>query len=201
MQVPGENAMNKLSKEKQQQLILVILVTVMAGVGLWFGLIRTQKQSLQILAVKKQAAKERLQQVRKAIETADQTEQQLCELKKILDKSEEGMATGDLYSWSINTLRAFKLGYKVEIPQFSQVDGPKDATLLAAFPYKQATWTVAGTGSFYEFGKFVSDLENQFPYFRVLNMTLEPVSGLVSADGEKLAFKMDLAALVKPGAS
>lgn len=193
--------MNKLSKEKQQQLILVILVTIMAVVGLWFVLIRSQRQSLQILAVRKQAAKEKLLQVRKAIETADQTEQQLCELKKVLDKSEEGMATGDLYSWSINTMRAFKLGYKVEIPQFSQVDGPKDSTLLAGFPYKQATWTVAGTGSFYEFGRFISDLENQFPYMRVMNLTLEPASGLVSSDSEKLAFKVDLAALVKPGAS
>jgi len=191
----------KLSKEKQQHLILVVLLTVGTVVGLWFGLIRSQKQSLRVLAAKKQIAKEKLLQVRRAIETADQTEQQLCEFKKQLDKSEEGMASGDLYSWSINTIRAFKLGYKVDIPQYSQIDGPKDATLLPAFPYKQATMTIAGTASFHEFGRFVADLENQFPSMRVLNLTLEPVSGLVSSDKEKLAFKMDVAALIKPGAS
>jgi len=34
----------------------------------------------------------------------------------------------------------------------------------------------------------------------VLNLTLEPVSGLLHENREKLAFKMDIAMLVKPGA-
>jgi hypothetical protein len=158
-------------------------------------------------------AKQRLQQVKQAVQTADQVEQALCDLKKRLDKSEEGMASGDLYSWSINTLRAFKLAYKVEIPQFSQIDGPKEVNLLAGFPYKQATMTVAGSGSFHEFGRLVADFENQFPQMRVLNLVLEPFFGTmamdkerisptpVTADRERLSFRMEIAALVKPGAS
>ena len=55
------------------------------------------------------------------------------------------MASGDLYAWTINTLRQFKLGYKVEIPQFSQIDGPKEMNMLAGFPYKQANMTISGT--------------------------------------------------------
>lgn len=193
--------MKKLSKEKQQQLILVVLVTVGVLAGLWLLLIKAQQENLRRLAEKKATTQQKLQQIRHAIATADQVEQQLCEAQKVLAKDEEGMASGDLYSWSITTLRTFKVGYKIEIPQYSQIDGPKDVTLLPSFPYKQASLMVAGTASFHEFGRFVADFENQFPFIRVLNVSLEPASAMAQTDREKLSFRMEIAALVKPGAS
>ena len=48
--------------------------------------------------------------------------------------------------------------------------------------------------------KDFSDFENQFPYIRVMNLSLEPASSLVSSEKERLAFRMEIAALVKPGA-
>jgi len=168
--------------------------------GLWFGVIRAQKSSLQVMTAKAEAAKEKLRLVKTAIATADQTEQQLAEARKELDKEEATMASGDLYAWAITTLRAFKLDYKVEIPQFSQVDGPKDVNLLPDFPYKQITLTIAGTAAFHEFGRFVADFENAYPHMRLLNLNLEP-STQNAGDPEKLSFKMEIAALVKPSAS
>ncbi len=193
--------MNKLSKEKRQQLVLALVVTAVAVAGLWFGVIKSQKDRLHKLAEKKQAADTRLHQVKQAVENADRIETQLGEAGKRLTKLEDGMATGDLYSWAINAIRQFKMPYKVEIPQFSQIDGPKDSSLLPQFPYKQATLTISGTGYFHDVGKFIADFENEFPYFRVLNLTLEPASALTGADREKLSFKMDIVALVKPGVS
>jgi hypothetical protein len=189
--------MNSLSKEKRNQLVLVVLLTGGALAALWFGLIRFQQQSLSALAQSKIGAQQKLEQVKQAIETADLLEVQLGETQKRLAKVESSMASGDLYSWTINTLRAFKLGYKVEIPQFSQIDGPKDMTMLASFPYKQANMTISGTAFYTDFGKFVADFENQFPYMRILNLSLEPVPALVGSEKEKLAFRMELAALVK----
>ncbi len=138
--------------------------------------------------------------VKQAIANADQLEAELAEAERQVTKLEEGMASGDLYAWAINTVRQFKLPYKVEIPQFSQIDGPKDNSLLPNFPYKQATLTIGGTAFFHDFGRFLADFENSFPYARVLNLTLEPVSGLLHENREKLAFKMDISMLVKPGA-
>jgi Tfp pilus assembly protein PilO len=201
MQISGEDTMRKLSKQKQQQLFLVAVVTVSVLAGLWLLLIKSQQESLRRLADRKGAVKQKLEQIKHAVVTADETEQQLCEVQKLLAKDEEGMASGDLYSWTITTLRTFKVGYKVEIPQFSQIDGPKEVNLLAGFPYKQASLMVAGTASFHEFGKFIADFENQFPFIRVMNLTLEPASASASNEKEKLSFKMEIAALVKPGAS
>src|SRR5262249_30765747 len=100
-----------------------------------------------------------------------------------------------------NMIRQFKLPYRVDIPQLSQIDGPKDVPILAGFPYKQVNMTISGTALFQDFGRFVTDFENQFPYVRVLNLTLEPAPGATPSDREKLSFKLEVAALVKPANS
>jgi hypothetical protein len=190
--------MNQLSKEKRKQLVLVLLLTCGALVGLWFGLVNAQKKSLAGLAQNTKAAERKLQMVKQTIEDAEVIEAQLLEASNRLARAENTMASGDLYAWAINTLKQFKLPYHVEIPQFSQVDGPKDMSMLPSFPYKQASMTVSGTAQFNDFGRFIADFENEFPYVRVLNLTLEPVSAMIPTDRERLSFKLEVAALVKP---
>lgn len=189
--------MNSLSKEKRNRLVLVVLLTGGVLAGLWFGLIRFQQASLSVLAQSRIAAEQKLEQFKQAIESSDLIEAQLAESQERLGRVESTMASGDLYSWTINTLRQFKSGYKVEIPQFSQIDGPKQMNMLAGFPYRQANMTISGTALYTDLGKFIADFENQFPYMRVLNLSLEPVPALVGSDKEKLAFRMEIAALVK----
>ena len=192
--------MNKLSKEKKNQLVLAAMVLAMV-VGGWYAMIyKNQTESLVTLRSKRNAARQKLVQVRKTIDSTDQIQADLAVEKQQLSKIEETMATGDLYAWAINTIREFKLTHKVEIPQYSNIDGPKEMTMLPGFPYKQATLTIAGTAQFHDFGKFVADFENQFPYMRVMNLSLEPAANLASAEKERLAFRMEVATLVKPGA-
>ena len=193
--------MNNYHKEKRKQLVLVTMLAAMALGGLWFGLIKFQKEGLERLAEKKAAAEKQLQVVKQSIENSDQLEAELKEANKTVAQLEEGMASGDLYSWAINTIRQFKLPYKVEIPQFSQIDGPKDSTMLANFPYKQATLTIGGTAQYQDLGRFIADFENNFPFMRMMNLTLEPASTLIGNERDKLSFKIEIAALVKPSAS
>jgi hypothetical protein len=193
--------MKHLSNEKRKQLALVLLLTCGILAGLWFGLVNAQQKSLAALAQNSKAAEQKLELVKQTIENAEFIEAQLGEASNRLALAESTMANGDLYAWAINTLKQFRLPYHVEIPQFSQVDGPKDMSMLPSFPYKQATMTVSGTAQFYDFGRFIADFENQFPYIRVLNLTLEPVSAMVPTDRERLSFKLEVAALVKPANS
>jgi hypothetical protein len=191
--------MNKLSKEKQSQLILTTILVLCVLSGLWFGLIKYQKRHLTILQDQRAAAEKTLERVERTCSNASVIATQLLEVRSKVEVLETNMASGDLYAWVIETIRQFKTPYKVEIPQFSQIDGPKDCTLLPGFPYKQASLTVGGTAFYHDLGRFISDLENQFPYFRVVNLNLEPSSG-TGADAEKLSFKMEIVVLVKPGA-
>lgn len=193
--------MNSVSKEKRSQLILVILLTAGVLTGIWFGVIRFQQQRLAGLAQSKLTAQTKLDQVRQAIDSADLIESHLTEARQRLSKLEMTMASGDLYAWTINTLRQFKLGYKVEIPQFSQIDGPKEMNMFAGFPYKQANMTISGNAYYTDFGRFVADFENQFPYMRVINLSLEPLPSASNSDRERLAFRMEIATLVKSPAS
>jgi hypothetical protein len=193
--------MNHLSKEKRTQLVCVLLCVLAALTGLWFGLIRLQQRGINVISVKRADSERRLKQMESEIRNAPQIDSDLAERKQRLSMMENSMASGDLYDWVINSIRGFTATYKVEIPQFGQIDGPKEMTSMAGFPYKQATLTVAGTATFNDFGRFVADFENQFPYFQVMNLSLEPAAGAIPDEKEKLTFRMDIVVLVKPGAS
>jgi Tfp pilus assembly protein PilO len=192
--------MNKLPKEKRDRLILVILMTAAVLTGVWFGLIKFQREKLRVLANETAAAQQKLRSMETGIKQANQIESNLAAAQTTLAERELQMATGDLHSWMFNTIRQFKLPHKVEIPQFSSIV-EADTTLLPSFPYRQVTMTISGTAYYHDFGRFVADFENQFPYMRFENLDISPTSGLVSSDMEKLSFKIDVVALIKPNAS
>jgi hypothetical protein len=192
---------NKLPKEKRQQLILVVIGAVVLVSALGLGLIRYQYSHLARLAQNRTAAEAKLQQVLDAVRHADQFEAEVKTASHQLAEAETDLASGDLYSWDINLLREFKAAYHVEIPQFGQIEGPKEVTLLPGFPYKQATLTVAGSAHFHDLGHFLADLENKFPHIRVLNLSLDSSPNPTSTDPEALSFRMDLVTLVKQNPS
>jgi hypothetical protein len=203
MPIPGDHAMNfrTLSKERKNRLVLVLLLTLIAVVGLYLGLIQRQNDNLTQLFQKKAAAAKKLQLVLDTIHQADRIKGELNDARAALTTAESDVASGDLYAWVINALRQFKAGYHVDIPQFSQLSQPTDVTLLPNFPYKQATLTVAGTAYFHNLGRFVADFENHFPHIRLLNLSIDANAPSLTADPEILSFKMDIITLVKTNPS
>jgi len=188
----------KLPKDKRNNLILVVVVTVAVLNGLGFGLIKYHYNKLSDLRQKRATAEKRVREMQDAVKNSERIETDLVEYKKNLDALEEDMASGDLNAWVINTLRTFKAGYKVEMPQFSPIGPVTDVPLLPEFPYKQATITVAGTAHFHEFGKFISEFENQHPHIRILNLTLDAAPNPASEEQEIVNFKMEISTLVRP---
>jgi Tfp pilus assembly protein PilO len=203
MPLPGEDAMNfrKLPKEKRNKLIAVVLGTLVVVSGLYFGLIRYQEQNLQRLAQKKVATEKRHRQVLEAIKNTSQIETDLANAKKGLADAEADIASGDLYSWVINTLRDFKSQHKVNIPQFNPIGPTTEVNLLPNVPYKQTTLSVAGTAHFHDLGRFLADLENKFPHIRVVNLGLDLNQSPAAEDQETVAFKFDIVTLVKTNPS
>jgi hypothetical protein len=190
--------MKKLSKEKRNQLIIVVIVTVAILALIGFGLIRSQYDSLSKIAVDKKAADTRLQSIKNIIKNADAIASELTEVTNTLSYAEGDMASGDLYSWTYDTIRHFKQQYKVEIPEIGHPTiGSVD--LLADFPYKQIQFAINGTAYYHDLGKFIADFENNFPHSRMVRLVIEPGSG---ADGpEKLTFRMEIITLMKANPS
>jgi Tfp pilus assembly protein PilO len=190
----------KLPKEKRDHLILVVLITAVALGGLGFGLIRFQYDKLKRIRADERAAVATLQKMKDAINRADQIETELGEASKALGALEEVMASGDPYSWAIDLVRRFRVAHKVDVPVISQ-PVVSETTLLPKFPYKQASFALSGTGFYHDIGKFIADFENQFPEIRVVNLRLSPVASLVNEEKEKLEFRMDIVALMRPNPS
>ena len=200
--------MKHLPKEKRDRLILVAVGTLAVIVGLYWGVVRTQRQTLVALADKHTEEEIRVGNAQRLASSTSELQANLDVVKEKLKVIESTMPSGDMYSWIILTINTFKEngGYKVEIPQFSrEVAG--EVGMLAKFPYRAAIFHVRGTAFFHDFGRFISDFENTFPYMRIQNIDLEP-AGSSSAtregvspsaeDAEKLAFKFEIVTLVNP---
>jgi hypothetical protein len=189
--------MKRLPPAKRNQLIIVSAVTLGLIGAVYLFLISPQNQKNARLAQDIAAETSKEQQYRTAISHLEETTNLLNDVTHQLEHAEKDVASGDLYAWSVETFRRFKTGYKVEIPTIGQPSGVSDCDLIPDFPYKQVRFTLTGTAFYHDLGKFVSDFENKFPHCRVLNLSADPVD-LNSSTGERLNFRMDIVALVKP---
>ncbi|HUA67649.1 MAG TPA: type II secretion system protein GspM [Candidatus Saccharimonadales bacterium] len=186
--------MKKLSKEKRNQLIMVILGTVVLLALIYIGLIAPQDQELRTIANEKSAADAKLNQMKMTIKQSENSAAKVREASDQLLQAEGDLASGDIYAWTYDLISQFKRAYDVDIPAIGQpAIGAVD--VLPHFPYsQQVTVSVNGTAYYHDFGKFIADFENKFPHIRVANLILEPAD----PDNEKLNFRMDIIALVKP---
>jgi Tfp pilus assembly protein PilO len=183
-------------KEKRTQFIFVIFCTLAVLGLIGFLLIRPQYQTLSRIHQTANDERDKLQKIKDTIKKAGDTTTQLSNVVSNLSRAEEDMASGDNYAWTYDTIRKFKASYRVDIPTIGQPSlGDEDA--LAQFPYKQLRVTISGTAYYHELGRFIADFENTFPHIRIVNLAIEPVNTM-EAGNEKLSFRMDIVALVKP---
>jgi hypothetical protein len=187
--------MNKLPKEKRDHLILVGMGTVAVLSLIIYGLIRPQYATVKQINNQIAAARDELQSKKDTIKTANTVSNQLAELTNTLAMAESDMAFGDPAVWIYDTIRNFKEHYNnVDISVKSALT-PGSVDLLPRFPYQQIKVTVGGTAYFHDLGKFIADFENTYPHARIVNLTVQ--SDVGGGDNEKLAFSMDVIALVK----
>ena len=200
--------MARLSKEKRDRLILVVILTITFSVGLWYGIITTRKERLAVTKATILAAIDKLERARTLVKQADKAEAQVEAAVSKLNGIEDSMASSgvDHYTWAIKLLEQARARHEVKIIETTRpVKG--DVGLLAQFPYQAAIFTVRGAGHYHDFGKFLADFENSYPYFRVQNLSLGassdsgvgPDTPNVVTGVENLSFRMEIVALIKPG--
>lgn len=187
--------MKWLPRDKRNPFVFVVLITALLLALICFALIGSQRATLISVANQQNAAKKTLQNYEDTIKRADAIDKDLHDVTYDLSRAEEDMASGDLYSWTVNTMSLFKKqSNKVEIPEVGHPTVPVDVDLFPAFPYKQIRFTINGRAYYHDLGKFIADFENNFPHARVVNLVIDSAG----VDGEKLSFRMDVIVLVKP---
>jgi Tfp pilus assembly protein PilO len=189
--------MSKLPKEKRDKIILIGLLTVAISTVVWMLLINTQRQTLRRVRAEVITSRDQLALGNQTLKAREQVNQSFEETTRKLQTCERAMAApNDMYSWLIDTLNTFGRNYRVAIPQFGR-ELPAEAGIFPKFPYRAALFNVRGSAYYHDFGRFLADFENAFPYIRIQNIDLEPNSE--SHDpSEKLNFKMELLTLVRP---
>ena len=194
--------MKNLPKEKRDRLILTVLLTAAAVAGIYYLLIKSQRSSLENVANQIKEQKEKVSHAERLISSIPGIKKNLEVARHDLSTLEEGMASGDMYAWVIQTVGRFGAERHVDIPQFSrEVTG--EVGMFPKFPYRAAIFNVRGSAYFHDLGRFLADFENQFPYARVQNLEMESASSSAATatpDAEKLAFKLEIVTLINPHA-
>lgn len=206
--------MNKLSKEKRDKLILVCIAIVGVLGALYTFVLGAQKDQLATLETQITGVKGKLSKAEMMVRNAETIEKTLEQNKTVIETRQENMAPqGQYYYWFLKLVDQFRKDEKLDTGFIMDITQPEfvDAGILPKFPYKAASFGLRLNGHFFEIGKFVSELENRFPYFRVQNVRMSPhgsgISGMnarqpsapVENTQEKLIVELRVVALVKPG--
>jgi hypothetical protein len=186
----------KLSKEKRSQSILALVCIVGVLAMMWFNLIRPRYVALAQVVASEKVSENKLEGIKNSIKNTNAVAGELASVTQTLSRAENDTASGDLYSWTYDTIRVFKTSHGVDIPEVGHPD-ISDVDLLPDFPFKQVKFSINGTACYHDLGKFIADFENAFPHIRIVNLEIQPAPTSVGND-EKLSFKMDIVALVKP---
>jgi Tfp pilus assembly protein PilO len=188
--------MKRLSPEKRNQLIMVIVATLALIGMVYFFLIGPQINENRKLHAAVETKEARLKDIKRAIAEAGDNANKAVELDAQLKNAESDEASGDVIAWSYFTIQHFKAGRHVDISTIGQ-PVVSDVDLLPNFPGKEIKFQILGSGYYSDIGKFIADLENEYPHIRVLNLNLDPNTG-PDIPPEKLSFRMDIVALLKP---
>ncbi len=174
---------------------MVGLITAVLIGMVYFLLISPQNEEKDRLVSETKSEQSKLDLMKKTIKQTQTTTNATVEIANKLHQEETDVASGDVFAWTYDTIRQFKANYPVDIPTIGQ-PAQSSVDLIPDFPYKQIKFSIMGTGFYHDIGKFVADLENKFPHMRVINLSLDH-AGLSGTSSEKLAFRMEIVALVK----
>src|SRR5207248_2397113 len=73
---------------------------------------------------------------------------------------------GEDHVWFLRIMEDRRGKYNLDI---NEIRNPEawDPGVLPSFPFKGVAFTVTVTGTYTDFGRFLADFENNFPYMRV----------------------------------
>lgn len=202
--------MTKLSKEKRDKLILAI-IGVVGALGVLYTFVLGSQQDqlaayrLQILSIKDKVSKaERLAKSEAIVEKNLEESKQALALRT-RDMSQQAQA----HYWFLKLLDEQRRKQGLSSSFIADITQPEfqEVGLLPQFPFRAASFGVRVNGHFTDVGKFIADLENNFPYFRVQLVRMSPAgtfTGATSGPGgednrEKLLTELRVITLLKPG--
>ncbi|MEK7678243.1 MAG: hypothetical protein AAB676_20630 [Verrucomicrobiota bacterium] len=187
--------MIKLSKDKRDKLIMVVLATIGVIGLLYTFVLGAQKEKLAEYARKISQLQYDVDKAERLCKKSRQIQTDLQKSREELQAKEERMAPVDKYKWFFNIINPFADARGVRLTSISPDPKPEDVLLLPKFPYQAASFSVEAVAQYHDLGKFLADFENEFVYMRVQDLKIE------RKGGGGLATALGPASTQRPGGS
>jgi hypothetical protein len=194
--------MSRWSPETRSRVTAVGFTTIGLIALIWFTLVVALETKLQDREDKIASMQKTVEVTRTGIKLAENYRDDVERGSLMLHTYENDMAQGDdPYRWLMGFLRGLEKRHHISI-----IESPRPQTVELNFPtrlsYETASYWIAGSARYHDFGAFLADLENSSPFIRLRNLSLDASTSGVTTEGEsdKLSFRMEFVTLVKPAA-
>jgi len=191
--------MTKITKTQRDQLIVVAIVAVALMAALWSLVVAAQDKELAATKAYCIKARDKLKNASAEVNRAEKIGLELTNCMQQLNQREATFAPArEPYSWMVEVMGHFYLPPE-EVHRYKSVSNidfkPPEISekgVIGNFPYKWARFHITGEGHYHDFGKFIANFENAFPYFSIQNLEIS-VPGIRQAqDPDMLAYSFDI---------
>ena len=169
--------MNKLSKDKRDKLMLICIMAIGVLAVLYYLVIVDQRDELNALAGKIAQMQSKRDSSTKTAKRQADFQTNLDGQKKILvGKQAEMPRAGEGILWFNTLMEERRVQYNLDIQEIKQPEQPVDPGVLPRFDFKGVSFMVTMTGVYADFGRFLADFENRYPYMRIQLQNITPVA-------------------------
>lgn len=187
--------MNKMSKEKRDKLLLVIIAAAGIVSVLYFLVISDQKDELASLALRIDAIRAKRDSSENTVKREKAYRENLEAQREILTKKQEDMpASGGDPRWFHRIIETERVKYNLDVGDI-RLPEPTDPGVLPKFPFNAISFHLSLIGSYTDFGAFLAEFENRYPYMRVQLVNIVPemraASTALLAPGETAPVSVD----------
>lgn len=180
--------MNKLSKDKQQRILLIALGTAALCGAIWFLVVGGQNSQILKLEDSIYTAQDKLNKAQIRTRRAAIIEEELRKLQQQIGEAEARMIPVEQLNgkkWIFDLLSNFIKNRHNVIPTGLSNDPiiGKQFLPLPKFPYSAAAYDVELRAYYHDFGKFLADFENSFPYISIHQIQIWPIATPSAASG------------------
>lgn len=147
---------------------------MLAGIGsvgiiavLYFLVITDQKAEIDQLSSKISALGSKRDVSLRTGKRGRDVQSELEERKKILEEKQVGMPRPqDDHVWFLRIMEEMRPRYGLDLEEIRNPE-ETEAGVLPKFPYRAVALNVSMLGNYNDFGRFLADFENRYPYMRV----------------------------------
>lgn len=169
--------MNKLSKDKRDKLLLICIMSIGIVAVLYYLVIVDQRDELDLLAGKIAQMQSKRDSSAKTAKRQLDFQENLDSQKKILiAKQAEMPRAGEGILWFNTLMEERRVQYNLDIQEIKQPEQPVDPGVLPKFDFRGVSFMVTMTGAYADFGRFLADFENRYPYMRIQLQNITPVA-------------------------